>query len=64
MSGHEFYELTRPQKLFVAIFNYAYKFIIAVAITPLIYLAHWIMDKYLGHQTAVALIQEAAVESG
>ena len=27
------------------------------------YLAHWGMDRYLGHETAEALIQEAAVES-
>jgi hypothetical protein len=47
----------------ITIFNYAYKFIIAVAITPLIYLAHWVMDRYLGHETAEVLIHEAAVES-
>jgi len=47
----------------ITIFNYAYKFIIAVAITPLIYLAHWLMDRYLGHETAEVLIHEAAVES-
>jgi uncharacterized integral membrane protein (TIGR00697 family) len=46
----------------ITLFNYAYKFIIAVAITPLIYLAHWGMDKYLGHTTAEILIQEAATE--
>ncbi|HUF09654.1 MAG TPA: queuosine precursor transporter [Rhodothermales bacterium] len=46
----------------ITIFNYAYKFIIAIAITPLIYLAHWGMDKYLGHKTAELLITEAAEE--
>lgn len=44
----------------ITLFNYAYKFVIAVAITPLIYLAHWGMDKYLGHETAQALIEKAS----
>ncbi len=32
----------------ITLFNYGYKFIIAIAITPIIYLAHWCMDLYLG----------------
>ena len=35
--------------LAITLFNYAYKFIIAVVITPIIYLAHWGMDRYLAH---------------
>jgi len=46
----------------ITLFNYVYKFIVAVLITPLIYVAHWIMDRYLGHETADRLIHEA--ESG
>lgn len=43
----------------ITLFNYVYKFIIAVLITPLIYLAHWLMDWYLGSDVAEALIQQA-----
>ncbi len=46
----------------ITLFNYVYKFIVAILITPLIYVAHWIMDRYLGHETADQLIHEA--ESG
>ena len=35
--------------LAITLFNYAYKFIIAVVITPIIYLAHWGMGRYLAH---------------
>lgn len=44
----------------ITLFNYGYKFIIAVVITPLIYLAHWAMDRYLGEETAEALTARAA----
>lgn len=45
--------------LAITLFNYAYKFVIAIAITPLIYAAHWVMDRYLGAETAEALIARA-----
>jgi uncharacterized integral membrane protein (TIGR00697 family) len=45
----------------VTLFNYAYKFLVAVVITPVIYLAHWMIDRYLGQDTAGQLIEEAAV---
>ena len=44
----------------VTLFNYAYKFVIAVVITPVIYGVHWVMDRYLGHETAVEMIEQAA----
>ena len=44
----------------VTLFNYAYKFIIAILITPVIYGVHWLMDRYLGHETAVEMIETAA----
>ena len=47
----------------ITLFNYVYKFIIAVLITPLIYAAHWGMDRYLGHDVATQLIQESAEAS-
>lgn len=41
--------------------NYIYKFTLAIALTPLIYMAHYFIDKYLGHEVAERLKQEAAV---
>jgi len=43
----------------ITLFNYAYKFVIAVVITPAIYAAHYAMDLYLGHETAEAMIEGA-----
>ncbi|MEX0822603.1 MAG: queuosine precursor transporter [Rhodothermales bacterium] len=40
----------------ITLFNYGYKFVIAVVITPVIYLAHWMMDLYLGSETAEEMI--------
>ena len=39
----------------VATTNYLYKFAIAVLITPLLYLGHRVMDRYLGHAEAERL---------
>ncbi len=55
-------QMTIQTVLAVTVFNYAYKFIVAVAVTPLIYAAHWAMDRYLGERLADALV-EAAEES-
>lgn len=44
----------------VTLFNYGYKFLVAIAITPVIYGAHWLIDRYLGHDTAEALVVTAA----
>lgn len=54
--------MTIQTVLAITLFNYLYKFIIAVGITPIIYAAHWVMDRYLGHEVAVEMIQQA--ESG
>lgn len=43
-------QLKIQEILAVTLFNYAYKFIIAIIITPLIYLAHWLMEIYLGKE--------------
>jgi uncharacterized integral membrane protein (TIGR00697 family) len=51
--------MTIQTVLAVTLFNYAYKVLIAIGITPLIYAAHWGMDRYLGHARAEALIHEA-----
>ena len=49
--------------LAITLFNYSYKLLIAVGITPLIYAAHWAMDRYLGDETAEALIERAEADA-
>jgi hypothetical protein len=48
-------------KLVIAIgmMNYAYKFLIAVALTPLLYIIHYFVDVYLGKEVAHKLMDEA-----
>lgn len=46
----------------VAITNYSYKLLIAVSLTPVIYLVHNMIDRYLGQQ-AKTLIQSSAKNS-
>ncbi|PAP75220.1 queuosine precursor transporter [Rubrivirga marina] len=43
----------------ITLFNYGYKVLIAVAITPLVYLGHALIDRYLGHERAQALEAQA-----
>jgi len=40
--------------------NYIFKFIVAIIMTPIIYLAHLIIDKFLGPQLAKAMKLEAS----
>lgn len=44
----------------ITLFNYSYKLVIAILITPLIYAGHWLIDRYLGDETADALIEQAS----
>jgi uncharacterized integral membrane protein (TIGR00697 family) len=44
----------------VALTNYSYKFLIAVALTPAIYVVHAIIDKYIGEKAAHDLIEQTA----
>lgn len=46
-----------------ALTGYTFKLIIAVCLTPLIYLAHSLIDKYLGEKDAHILIKDAAEKS-
>jgi len=48
------------QFLAVGLVNYAYKFIVAIALTPAIYAAHSVIDNYLGEELAEKLKREAA----
>ncbi|GAB5535557.1 MAG: queuosine precursor transporter [Rubricoccaceae bacterium] len=45
--------------LAITLFNYGYKVGIAIGITPLVYLAHALIDRYLGHDRAEALVELA-----
>lgn len=47
------------QVISVSIINYMYKCAAAIALTPLLYIAHGIIDRYLGEKTAVKMVQEA-----
>jgi len=44
----------------VAAINYIYKFCVAILLTPVLYLAHYLIDGYLGKRDAEVLIEEAA----
>ena len=44
--------------------NYVYKFAIAVALTPLLYLTHALMDRWLGHAHAARMIAQAHAGRG
>jgi len=51
---------TAGQVFAVGTINYIYKFIIAIVLTPLLYIAHGIIDNYLGKEKAEELMEEAA----
>lgn len=44
----------------IGLMNYGYKFIMAILLTPVIYLAHIIIDGYLGQELAEELKQKAS----
>ncbi len=49
-----------PQFLAVGTVNYVYKMIAAIALIPLLYIAHRVIDNYLGHRDAEKLRATAA----
>jgi len=48
------------QVVSVGIINYIYKFFIAIALTPLLYLAHYLIDNYLGKELAEKMVEDAS----
>lgn len=52
------------QVVSVANFNYWYKFAAAILLTPVLYLAHFLIDRYLGPEETTELQREAAVNAG
>ena len=51
------------QLIAIGITNYLYKFIVAILLTPLIYLGHGVIDKYLGREHAARMSEEASARS-
>jgi len=47
----------------IGITNYIYKFSMAILLTPLIYLGHYLIDRYLGKENAQKISEEAAAGS-
>ncbi len=43
----------------VASVNYIYKFVMAILLTPLLYLGHYLIDKYLGKELSQEMTQDA-----
>lgn len=48
------------QVMAVGIINYIYKFAVAILLTPVIYLAHNIIDNYLGKEASDQMTEEAS----
>lgn len=51
--------MSSSQAFEVSATNYIYKFVIAVLITPLLYVVHGLVDGYLGREAAHALAEQA-----
>jgi queuosine precursor transporter len=51
--------LTVGQIANIGLTNYIYKFLIAVAITPVLYIVHRLVDRYLGKELAHQMMEEA-----
>ncbi len=51
------------QILAIGITNYLYKFSVAILLTPVIYLGHYLIDRYLGKENAEKISTEAAAGS-
>ena len=54
------WELVRV--LAIGVVNYSYKFLMAILLTPLIYLAHYVIDNYLGKDLADELKENASID--
>lgn len=54
-------KITFWQFVSVGGYNYLYKFLIAVAATPVLYLLHGMIDRYLGVEQAERLVEQVAI---
>ncbi|MFC2125512.1 queuosine precursor transporter [Bacteroidota bacterium] len=50
------------QVVAVGIIHYIYKFFVAIILTPVIYLGHYIIDRYLGKEYADSMADEAGMD--
>lgn len=48
------------QIIAVGLINYVYKFSVAILLTPLLYLGHGMIDRYLGKELAEQMVKEAS----
>ncbi|MBL7766710.1 MAG: queuosine precursor transporter [Chitinophagaceae bacterium] len=48
-----------PKILAIALVGYAYKFLVAILITPVIYAVHGLIERYLGHDLAAKMKRSA-----
>ncbi len=48
----------------VGIINYLYKFAVAILLTPILYIAHYFIDGYLGKDLAKEMTDEASAQEG
>ena len=51
------------QVMAVGIINYVYKFVVAIVLTPVLYLGHYAIDGYLGKDDADKMATEASISS-
>lgn len=51
-----------PKVLAIALVGYSYKFVVAILITPVIYLVHYLIDRYLGAELSKEM-KDAALQS-
>ena len=51
---------TWDQVVAVGIINYIYKFVVSILLTPLLYVGHGLIDRYLGKEFAERMTKEAA----
>jgi len=59
----EQYHMTTLEFLTISVTAYVFKLVIAVCTTPLIYVGHSVIDKYLGKDEAHKIIKLSAEES-
>ncbi|WP_143960681.1 queuosine precursor transporter [Litoribacter populi] len=58
-----FGDWTWAQVISVGIMNYIYKFVVAVMLTPMLYLGHSVIDRYLGKETSQKMMDEASSDT-
>jgi uncharacterized integral membrane protein (TIGR00697 family) len=46
----------------VGLINYVYKFSVAVLLTPVLYVAHGVIDRYLGKELSEKMAKEASAD--